>query len=237
MLGVFMGALDNAILAPALPAIAEDLKTGVERITLAFSIYSVFYAVAVPILGRLSDLWGYGRIYGLSMALFAGGSALAALSQSLEMLVLARVVQAVGAGGLLPVAQAIVGVVAPEERRGAYLGQILGVFALALAHLGLFWAYRPWVPLFLALGGFGMISVLINANTLVQLSVPDRLRGRVMAVYSLVMLGTGPLGAYLTGLLFELLGGRLAALALGGLVLLVGLYQLRPWPKGSSPRA
>lgn len=82
-----------------------------------------------------------------------------------------------------------------------------------------------------------MISVLINANTLVQLSVPDRLRGRVMAVYSLVMLGTGPLGAYLTGLLFELLGGRLAALALGGMVLLVGLYQLRPWPRGSSPRA
>jgi MFS family permease len=93
------------------------------------------------------------------------------------------------------------------------------------------------VPLFLVLGGFGMISVLINANTMVQLSVPDRLRGRVMAVYSLVMLGTGPLGAYLTGLLFELFGGRLATLALGGLVLLVGLSQLRPWPRGSSPPA
>jgi MFS family permease len=114
---------------------------------------------------------------------------------------------------------------------------LLGVFALALAHLGLFFAPAPVVPLFLALGGFGMISVLINANTLVQLAVPDRLRGRVMAVYSLVMLGTGPLGAYLTGLLFELFGGRLAAFALGGLVLLVGLYQLRPWPTDASPRA
>ncbi|MGC8876435.1 MFS transporter [Thermus sp.] len=114
---------------------------------------------------------------------------------------------------------------------------LLGVFALALAHLGLFFAPAPAVPLFLALGGFGMISVLINANTLVQLAVPDRLRGRVMAVYSLVMLGTGPLGAYLTGLLFELFGGRLAAFALGGLVLLVGLYQLRSWPRGSSLRA
>nr|WP_277621365.1 MFS transporter [Thermus arciformis] len=114
---------------------------------------------------------------------------------------------------------------------------LLGVFALAFAHLGLFLPYPSLVPLFLALGGFGMISVLINANTLVQLSVPDRLRGRVMAVYSLVMLGTGPLGAYLTGLLFELLGGRPAALALGGMVLLVGLYQLRPFPRGPSPRA
>ncbi|WP_038047576.1 MFS transporter [Thermus caliditerrae] len=114
---------------------------------------------------------------------------------------------------------------------------LLGVFALALAHLGLFLPYALLVPLYLALGGFGMISVLINANTLVQLAVPDRLRGRVMAVYSLVMLGTGPLGAYLTGLLFELLGGRSAALALGSAVLLVGLYQLRSWPKAASPRA
>ncbi|GGM96860.1 MFS transporter [Thermus composti] len=114
---------------------------------------------------------------------------------------------------------------------------LLGVYALALAHLGLFLAQLPWVSFFLALGGFGMISVLINANTLVQLSVPDRLRGRVMAVYSLVILGTGPLGAYLTGLLFELLGGRLATLLLGSAVLVVGLYQLRPWPKDASPQA
>ncbi|TFU26754.1 MFS transporter [Thermus tengchongensis] len=114
---------------------------------------------------------------------------------------------------------------------------LLGVFSLSLAHLGLFLPYAFLATFFLALGGFGMISVLINANTLVQLSVPDRIRGRVMAVYSLVMLGTGPLGAYLTGLLFELLGGRLAALVLGGAVLMVGLYQLRPWPKEPSPPA
>lgn len=115
---------------------------------------------------------------------------------------------------------------------------LLGVFSLALAHLGLFLPYPPVVPLFLALGGFGMISVLINANTLVQLSVPDRLRGRVMAVYSLVMLGTGPLGAYLTGFLFEALGGRRAALVLGLALLAVGVFQLlRPWPKDASPQA
>jgi len=114
---------------------------------------------------------------------------------------------------------------------------LLGVFSLSLAHLGLFLPYAFLVPFFLALGGFGMISVLINANTLVQLSVPDRIRGRVMAVYSLVMLGTGPLGAYLTGLLFELLGGRWAALVLGGAVLMVGLYQLRFWPTEPSPPA
>jgi len=115
---------------------------------------------------------------------------------------------------------------------------VLGLFALALAHLGLALKLPGLVPLFLAVGGFGMISVLINANTLVQLSVPDRLRGLVMAVYSLVMLGTGPLGAYLTGFLFEALGGRRAALVLGLALLAVGAFQLlRPWPRDASPQA
>ena len=115
---------------------------------------------------------------------------------------------------------------------------VLGLFALALAHLGLALKLPGLVPLFLAVGGFGMISVLITANTLVQLSGPDRLRGRVMAVYSLVMLGTGPLGAYLTGFLFEALGGRRAALVLGLALLAVGAFQLlRPWPRDASPQA
>ena len=87
LLGVFMGALDNAILAPAIAAISADFKITPDRLTLAFSIYAVIYAVAVPILGRLADIWGYKTIFGLSMALFAGGSALSALSPSLEALV------------------------------------------------------------------------------------------------------------------------------------------------------
>ncbi|MCS6867240.1 MFS transporter [Thermus sp.] len=205
MLGVFMGALDNAILAPALPAIAQDLGTGVDRVTLAFSVYSVFYAVAVPILGRLADLLGYGRVYGVSMALFAGGSALAALSQSLETLVLARVVQAVGAGGLFPVAQAIVGVVAPEERRGAYLGQILGVFALGNVlgpNLGGFIVERatwPWV--FWINVPIGVLGVLLLSRT----PLPQGQRRAQL----------------------DLLGGALVALTFGSLVLgIQGLERL-----------
>lgn len=205
MLGVFMGALDNAILAPALPAIAEDLGTGVDRITLAFSIYSVFYAVSVPILGRLSDLLGYGRVYGVSMALFASGSALAALSQSLEMLVAARVIQAVGAGGLFPVAQAIVGVVAPEERRGAYLGQILGVFALGNVlgpNLGGFIVERAsWHWVFWINVPIGIFGVLLLAG----MALP-RPTGRAR---------------------LDLVGGALVALTFGSLVLgIQGLERL-----------
>lgn len=105
---------------------------------------------------------------------------------------------------------------------------------LGLVHLAL--ALRPTATgaaLLFALGGFGMISVLINANTAVQLEVPDRLRGRVMSVYSLFLLGTGPLGAYLTGALFDALGGGKAAGVLGGLALLA----LFLWVRAATPRA
>ncbi|MER3536741.1 MAG: MFS transporter [Thermus sp.] len=108
-----------------------------------------------------------------------------------------------------------------------------GGVLLGLVHLAL--ALKPspaWAAFFFALGGFAMISVLINANTAVQLEVPDRLRGRVMSVYSLFLLGTGPLGAYLTGALFDRLGGGAAAGVLGGLALL-GLFF---WLRAATPR-
>ncbi|MGQ9691900.1 MAG: MFS transporter [Thermaceae bacterium] len=108
-----------------------------------------------------------------------------------------------------------------------------GGVVLGLVHMAL--ALRPSAleaAFLFALGGFGMISVLINANTAAQLEVPARLRGRVMSVYSLFLLGTGPLGAYLTGALFDRLGVG-AVGALGGMALL----SLGLWLKVASPRA
>jgi MFS family permease len=189
----------------------------------------VGFVLAHPLVRRVVGLVLFASLLGMNFQTLV--PAYARLVLGLSATGYGFLVSSVGLGALLAaLVMAFTG--RPKPAR-----LLLGVFALALAHLGLFLPYPPLVPLFLAVGGFGMISVLINANTLVQLAVPDRLRGRVMAVYSLVMLGTGPLGAYLTGLLFEVLGGRWAALVLGGAVLLVGLYQGRPWPKASSPPA
>uniref|UniRef100_A0A7C2FVZ6 MFS transporter n=1 Tax=Thermus islandicus TaxID=540988 RepID=A0A7C2FVZ6_9DEIN len=193
------------------------------------ALEGVGFALAHPLVRRVVGLVLFASLFGMNFQTLV--PAYARLVLGLSATGYGFLVSSVGMGALMAaLAMALTG--RPKPGR-----LLLGVFALALAHLGLFLARAPGVPLFLALGGFGMISVLINANTLVQLSVPDRLRGRVMAVYSLVMLGTGPVGAYLTGLLFELFGGRLAALILGGFVLLVGLYQLRPWPTEPSPPA
>jgi MFS family permease len=82
-----------------------------------------------------------------------------------------------------------------------------------------------WVALFLALGGMGMIATVINANTTVQMTVPDHLRGRVMSVYSMVLLGVSPLGAYLAGFFIELCGARWGV-AIMGLLTLVSVLAM-----------
>lgn len=108
----------------------------------------------------------------------------------------------------------------------------LGIAALGLLHLCLYLSLP--VPLIMglwAMAGFAMVTTLITTNTTIQTLVPDQLRGRVMSVYSFILLGAGPLGAYLTGLLFEWVGGRQAT-ALMGLLTLMGLYPLlrKPLP-------
>ncbi len=130
LLGVFMGALDLTILAPALPHMSADLGVTPSALVLAFSLYAVSYAVAVPVMSKLGDVRGYRPVYLASMLLFAGGSAVAALAPTLPVLILGRTIQGVGGGGLFPVAQAIVGELLEPKQRGRALGILLGAFAL-----------------------------------------------------------------------------------------------------------
>jgi MFS family permease len=89
-----------------------------------------------------------------------------------------------------------------------------------------------WTAVVLGVAGLGMITTMVNSNTTVQLLAPDHLRGRIMSVYSMVLLGVGPLGAYLSGLLLQNLGGHWGAAVLGALTLVSGLIMLRsPWPQ------
>lgn len=104
---------------------------------------------------------------------------------------------------------------------------------LAALHLLLACAWPLWaITLLWAACGAAMVTLLLNTNTSVQSLVSDDLRGRVMAVYSLVLMGTAPLGAWLTGWLFDALGGQLTLALLGGLTL-VGLlpFMRQPLPE------
>ena len=134
LLGIFMGAIDTGIVTPARTIIQNDLgvdeSTGIWMIT----IYTLAYAAAIPVMGKLADRLGRKPIYLISITLFGIGSLLCGLSQdvgSFELLIAARAIQAIGGGGILPVATAEFGTSVPPERRGMALGLVGGVYGVA----------------------------------------------------------------------------------------------------------
>ncbi len=131
-IGVLMGALDIAIVAPALPAI-KAAHPGVSARALAwvFTIYVLFNLIGTPLMAKLSDRAGRRSIYLLDVSLFAAGSLIVALSPTFGVLLLGRAVQGLGAGGIFPVASAVIGDTFPPEKRGSALGLIGAVFGLA----------------------------------------------------------------------------------------------------------
>jgi MFS family permease len=129
--GVLMAALDIAIVGPALPAIKASFGVDEQALASVFTIYLLLNLVGTPILGRLSDLFGRRLIYLLSIAAFAVGSLIVAMAPSFELLLAGRAIQGLGAGGIFPVASAVIGDTFPPERRGRALGLIGAVFGIA----------------------------------------------------------------------------------------------------------
>ncbi|MBP7348120.1 MAG: MFS transporter [Butyrivibrio sp.] len=132
--GIFMGAIDTGIVSPARAIIQNNLmvdaKTGIWIIT----IYTLAYAASIPVMGKLADRYGRKTIYITSIALFGLGSLLCGLSHytgSFGLLIAARTVQAIGGGGIMPVATAEFGTSFPQEKRGMALGLVGGVYGIA----------------------------------------------------------------------------------------------------------
>ena len=134
MLGIFMGALDMGIVNPARTVIQNTMGVEDSLGVWLMTIYTLAYAVSIPIAGKLADKYGRKYVYLICILLFGAGSLLCGLSQytgSFEMLILARAIQAIGAGGVIPVATAEVGTAFPEEKRGMALGMVGGIYGVA----------------------------------------------------------------------------------------------------------
>ena len=108
MLGLFLGALDQTIVGPALPTIVTQLS-GNDYYVWAITIYLLTSTISVPFWGKLSDLYGRKPIFMIGIVIFLIGSALSGLSQNMAMLILFRGIQGIGAGALFPVALAVIG--------------------------------------------------------------------------------------------------------------------------------
>jgi EmrB/QacA subfamily drug resistance transporter len=129
--GVLMGALDIAIVGPALPAIQAQFGVDDRALAWVFTVYVLANLVGTPLMAKLSDRAGRRSIYVLDVVLFAAGSLLVALSPTFGVLLLGRAIQGLGAGGIFPVASAVIGDTFPVEKRGGALGLIGAVFGIA----------------------------------------------------------------------------------------------------------
>jgi MFS family permease len=130
LLGMLLGALDQTIVATALPRIVSELG-GLSQLSWVITAYLLASTVSIPLWGKSGDLYGRKRLFQLALAVFLAGSALCGIAGDIGQLIAFRAIQGLGAGGLFTLAMAIVGeLVAPRER-GRYQGYIQAMFALA----------------------------------------------------------------------------------------------------------
>ena len=129
MLGMFVASLSQTIVGPALPRIVAELG-GVEYYSWVATAAMLVSAVAVPIVGKLSDLYGRRWFYLAGLAIFMLGSILAGMATNFWFLVGARAVQGLGMGTLMPLSQTIIGDIIPPRQRGKYQGIMGAVFGV-----------------------------------------------------------------------------------------------------------
>ncbi|PLX04098.1 MAG: hypothetical protein C0595_04560 [Marinilabiliales bacterium] len=133
MLGVFLGALDISIVSPAFSNIANELHIEASNLSWIITLYTLVYVLAVPLMSSISDKYGRKNTILLNITLFGLGSLFAVFSQDISHLLIARGIQALGAGGLFPIASTVIGEIFPKERRGmalGFIGMVWGVAAI-----------------------------------------------------------------------------------------------------------
>ncbi|MBI4338089.1 MAG: MFS transporter [Chloroflexi bacterium] len=130
MLAMFLGALDQTVVGTAMPRIIADLG-GFDRYTWVTTAYLVSSTTVVPIVGRLSDIYGRKWFYVVGIAIFLLGSALSGLSQTIDQLILFRALQGLGGGVMIANAFVAIGDLFPATERGKYQGFIAAIFGLS----------------------------------------------------------------------------------------------------------
>lgn len=130
MLVLLLAALDQTIVATALPRIAEDLH-GLNEFSWVATAYLLTSGVSTPLYGKISDLLGRKKIFQFAIVLFLTGSILCGLSQNMTQLVIFRALQGLGAGGLMTLVMTIVGDIVPPRERGRYMGYLFAVFGVS----------------------------------------------------------------------------------------------------------
>jgi EmrB/QacA subfamily drug resistance transporter len=202
MVALLLAALDQTIVATALPHIVGDLG-GLSNYSWVITAYVLAMAVTVPLYGKLGDIYGRRRLYIFAISIFLFGSVLCGFAQSMTQLVAARAVQGMGAGGLFALAIATVGVIVPPRDRGRYQGLIGATFAagsiIGPAIGGLIVDNTSWRWVF-----FVNLPVGVVALAVIAIAIPKRTQRRE---HSLDLLGATLLAIATTTFLIDLVWG------------------------------
>lgn len=191
LLGMLLSALDQTIVATALPTIVGDLG-GAQHISWIITAYLLAATVSTPLWGKLGDLYGRKAFFQLAILIFLVGSALSGMSDSMIWLIVSRALQGLGGGGLVVGSQGIVGDIVSPRERGKYQGLFGAVFAVAtvVGPLigGLFTEHASWRWVFYVNLPIGVIALV--ATAVVLPSDLTRIR-RVIDYAGALLLGLG----------------------------------------------
>lgn len=180
-LPMFLAAIDQTIVATALPAIAADLGN-VEHVSWVVVAYLMATTIAAPIYGRLGDAYGRRSMLLGALGVFLTGSICCALAPSVEALAAARLLQGFGGGGLMTLSQALVGETVPPRQRGRFQGYLATVFLCSstMGPLlgGLLAQHFGWRSVFLV----NLPLVALAALLALRLTKPSAPGGRLGAV-------------------------------------------------------
>ena len=130
MLSLFLASMESTVVATAMPTIVGQLG-GLEHYSWVFSAFMLASTTTVPLYGKLSDIYGRRKVYAVAMALFLIGSVLCGWATSLTQLIMARALQGVGAGGIMPLAFILIGEMFSLEQRTKMQGVFSGVWGVS----------------------------------------------------------------------------------------------------------
>ena len=173
MLGMVLAALDQTIVATALPTIVGDLG-GLDHLSWVVTSYLLATTVSTPLYGKLGDLLGRKRLFHVAIAVFTIGSALCGLATSMPTLIAYRAVQGLGAGGLIVLGQAIIADIVSPRERGRYqglFGAFFGASSIAGPLIGGFFTdHLSWRWVFMINIPLGIVALVVTASVLPESS-------------------------------------------------------------------
>jgi EmrB/QacA subfamily drug resistance transporter len=204
MVTLLLAALDQTIVATALPRIVSDLG-GITQYSWVFTAYMLTSTVTVPLYGKLGDVYGRKNLFLFAIVVFLLGSALCGAATDMTQLVIFRAVQGIGAGGLFPLSLAVIGNIVPPRDRGRWQGLIGAVFAassiLGPAVGGFIVDNASWRWVFLVNLPVGGIALVV-----ISITMPRR-APQAAHPHPIDWLGAGVLAAGVASLLMGLVWG------------------------------